>query len=79
MCSLKAVNDTYLRKQNLLINRIIFNLITRHHDLIPINLISSMMQNLDFYFFKPHRLRTHLEMSWFSLIPCVRLHTDSFL
>lgn len=41
MCSLKAVNYIYLRKMDMLINLVIFNLLTRHN-LTPINLISSI-------------------------------------
>lgn len=38
MCSLKAVNDIYLKKMNLLINLVIFNLLTRNHDFSPTDL-----------------------------------------
>lgn len=53
MCSLQAINDIYLRKLNLLINLVIFNVLTRHHDLSPINVISSikMVKILNSVFF----------------------------
>lgn len=39
MCSLKVISCIYFKKLSLLMNHVIFNLLTRHHDLIPINLI----------------------------------------